>query len=162
MKRKSFSQLNRIFANLANRTRSELRYHWQEIVQAEAPAGLLATAFAAGLLISTIPVPVIDMALAAFIMRRFSRLPRAPLVAAMAMTNNLVMAPVYATTPRVGGVALRWLEGHTPVVAPETVILQVLVGYLIIAASMALAGYALAGTGFYGYRRVRGRSVCSE
>jgi hypothetical protein len=153
MKRVGYAQIKQSIAHLVNRSRSEVRHHWQEVVSAEAPAGLLATAFAAGLLISTVPVPVFDMALAAYVMRRFSRLPRAPFVAAMAMTNNLVMAPVYATTPKVGGMVLHWLEGHTPVVAPEMVLLRVLVGYVIIAVGLALAGYALAGTGFYGYKR---------
>ncbi len=56
--------------------------HWREMVEAEAPAGDMARAFTAGTLVSTIPVPMVDMAIAAFVMRRFSRLPRAPFFAA--------------------------------------------------------------------------------
>jgi hypothetical protein len=137
------------------RARAEARQHWQEVVNAEAPAGMLATAFAAGLLISTIPVPMIDMAIAAYVMRRFSRLPRAPLLAAMAMTNNLVMAPVYATTPKLGGFALHLLAIHTPLAAPDAVAIQILVGYLLVALGLAVGGFALAGTGFYGYKTLR-------
>lgn len=145
---------NRIRA-LKGRVIAEARHHWREMLTAEAPVGVLAFAFTAGLLISTIPVPVIDMALAGLVLRRFSRLPRAPFFAAMAMTNNLVMAPVYASTPKVGGFALHWLAGRAPVALPEALAVQVLVGYLLIVVGLALGGYALAGTGFYGYRKLR-------
>lgn len=140
---------------MAQRVRSTARRHWRELVEAEAPVSALAAAFGVGLLVSTIPVPMVDMALAAYIMRRFTRLPRAPFVAAMAMTNSLVMAPLYASTPKVGGAVLHWMAHHTPLAAPEALLIQILVGYLIIALGLALGGYALAGTGFYGYRTIR-------
>jgi hypothetical protein len=115
----------------------------------------MATAFAAGTLISTIPVPLVDMAIAAYVMRRFSRLPRAPFFAAMALTNNLVMAPLYASTPKLGGLAIGWMAVHTPVAAPDAFVVRVLVGYVLIAAGLALGSFVLANTGFRGYQRAR-------
>ncbi len=129
--------------------------HWREMVEAEAPAGDMARAFTAGTLVSTIPVPMVDMAIAAFVMRRFSRLPRAPFFAAMALTNNVVMAPLYAATPKLGALAIGWMALHTPVALPEALALRVLVGYLMIAAGLGLGSFVLASTGFRGYQRAR-------
>jgi hypothetical protein len=137
------------------RARHEVRSNWREMVEAEAPAGTLATAFATGTLVSTIPVPLVDMAVAAYIMRRFAEFPRAPFFAGMAVANNLVMAPLYASTPKVGGAALGWLASHTPVTAPEALLVRILVGYLLIALGMALASFILANTGFRGYKATR-------
>lgn len=155
MKKFNRFELGKHIRGLIARAVAEVRHHWTEMTSAEAPVGALAFAFTAGLLISTIPVPVIDMALAGLVVRRFSRLPRAPFFAAMAMTNNLVMAPVYASTPKVGGFALHWLSGHAPVALPEALAVQVFVGYLLVTLGLALGGYALAGTGFYSYKRIR-------
>jgi len=135
--------------------RQEVVNQWREMAAAEAPAGDMARAFTAGTLVSTIPVPMVDMAIAAFVMRRFSRLPRAPFFAAMALTNNLVMAPLYASTPRVGGYALQWMAGHTPVVAPEAFLVRVLVGYVLIALGLGLGSYIVANTGFRGLKLAR-------
>lgn len=139
--------------------RAQARAHWREMVEAEAPAGTLATAFAAGTLISTIPVPLVDMAVAAWVTRRFDRMPRAPFFTGMAVANNLVMAPLYASTPRVGGLALGWLATHTPLAAPEAFLIRILVGYLLIAAGLALGSYVLANTGFRGYQATRRRGA---
>ncbi len=135
--------------------RQEAANHWREMVAAEAPAGDMARAFTAGTLVSTIPVPMVDMAIAAFVMRRFSRLPRAPFFAAMAITNNLVMAPLYASTPKLGALAIGWMALHTPVALPEALALRVLVGYLMIAAGLGLGSFIVANTGFRGYQRTR-------
>lgn len=139
------------------RARDEARNNWREMVEAEAPAGTLATAFAAGTLISTIPVPLVDMALAAWVTRRYAEMPRAPFFTGMALTNNLVMAPLYVSTPKLGGFVLGWLAVNTPLVAPEALLLQIMVGYLLIALGLALASFVLASTGFRGYQATRRR-----
>ena len=155
MKTINFAQLKEMAVNRVDRIRREALAHWREMTAAEAPAGEMATAFAAGTLVSTIPVPLVDMAIAAFIMRRFNKLPRAPFFTAMALTNNLVMAPLYASTPRVGGYAIQWMAVHTPVVAPEAFLVRVLVGYLLIALGLALGSYIVANTGFRGLKLAR-------
>ena len=155
MKTINFAQLKEMAVNRVDRIRREALAHWPEMTAAEAPAGEMATAFAAGTLVSTIPLPLVDMAIAAFIMRRYDRLPRAPFFTAMALTNNLVMAPLYASTPKVGGFAIHWMAVHTPVVAPEAFVVRVLVGYVLIALGMALGSFVLANTGFRGLKLAR-------
>ena len=155
MKTINFAQLKEMAVNRVDRIRREALSHWREMTAAEAPAGEMATAFAAGTLVSTIPLPLVDMAIAAFIMRRYDKLPRAPFFTAMALTNNLVMAPLYASTPKVGGFAIHWMAVHTPVVAPEAFVVRVLVGYVLIALGMALGSFVLANTGFRGLKLAR-------
>ena len=138
-----------------DRMRDEVRANVREMLAAEAPAGELAGAFAAGTLISTIPVPLVDMVLAAWVTKRYSEMPRAPFFTGMALANNLFMAPLYASTPRVGGFALHWLSNYTPLVAPEAILIRILVGYLLIALGLALGAYVLASTGFRGYQATR-------
>jgi len=159
MKAKQLTQIKQFVARRVAQVKAQARVHWREMVEAEAPAGTLATAFAAGTLISTIPVPLVDMALAAYVTRRFDRMPRAPFFTGMAVANNLVMAPLYASTPRVGGLALGWLATHTPLAAPEAFLIRILVGYLLIALGLALGSYVLANTGFRGYQATRRRAV---
>ena len=155
MKTITFAQLKQMAVNRVDRIRREALAHWREMTAAEAPAGEMATSFAAGTLVSTIPLPLVDMAIAAFIMRRYDKLPRAPFFTAMALTNNLVMAPLYASTPKVGGFAIHWMSVHTPVVAPEAFVVRVLVGYVLIALGMALGSFVLANTGFRGLKLAR-------
>jgi hypothetical protein len=148
-------QLKQFVTKQIDRARNEARTYWREMVEAEAPTVVMALAMAIGTLVSTIPVPLVDMALATYIMRRFSTIPRAPFFVGMAVANNLIMAPLYASTPKVGGAALGWLSSNTPVVAPEAFLLKILVGYLLIALGLALGSFVLANTGFYGYRVAR-------
>ena len=155
MKSNKSNQMKQFVGSQIDRARCEVRNNWREMVAAEEPAGTMAKAFAGGTLVSTIPVPLVDMALAAYITRRFTQMPRAPFFAGMAVANNLVMAPLYASTPKVGGVALNWLAGHASVNAPEALLVRILVGYLLIALGMALASFVLAGTGFRGYQMAR-------
>lgn len=162
MKAINGTQMRQYAAKRLGHVRQEVGNNWREMVEAEAPAGTLATAFAAGTLISTIPVPLVDMAIAAYVMRRFSRLPRGPFFTGMAVANNLVMAPLYASTPKVGGLALGWLATHTPIPAPEPFLLRILVGYLLIALGLALGSYILANTGFRGYKASRRAPAVAE
>ncbi len=155
MKERFNTNLKEVAARKMGELQSDARRHWREMIEAEAPAGTLATAFAVGTLISTIPVPLVDMALAAYVTRRFSQMPRGPFFTGMALANNLVMAPLYASTPKVGGVALGWVAGNTAWVAPDALLLRVLVGYLLIALGLGLGAYIVASTGFRGYQVTR-------
>jgi hypothetical protein len=143
----------------ATRLREETVSTWRELLEAEASAGTLATAFATGTLVSTIPVPLVDMAVAAYVARRFSSLPRAPFLAGMMVANNLVMAPLYASTPRVGGAVLGWLSRHAELPLWNALPVQILIGYLLIASGMAMASFVLAGTGFRSYKATRRASA---
>lgn len=155
MKRNYTNKIKQYAARHIDRLRVEVRHNWREMVEADAPTATLATAFATGTLISTIPVPLVDMALAAFVTKRFSEMPRGPFFTGMALANNLIMAPLYASTPKVGTLALGWLASNTPMVAPEALLVRILVGYLLIALGLGLAAFILATTGFSGYKATR-------
>lgn len=158
MKAITTNKIKKYVFDKAKGLRGQAREHWREMVNAEAPAGTLALAFAVGTLISTIPVPLVDMALAAYVTRRYSGMPRGPFFSGMALANNLVMAPLYASTPKVGGMALGWLSMNTPLVAPEAFLIRIFVGYLLIASGLALGSFVVASTGFRGYQATRRRA----
>lgn len=155
MKQINFAQIKYIADTQVERARNQARVYWQEMSQTEAPAVVMAAVMAVGTLIGTIPIPMLDMALAAFVMRRYASMPRAPFFVGMALANNLVMAPLYATTPKVGGAALGWVATYSPMAAPDVFMLKIVVGYLLIAVGLALGCFLLANTGFYGYRLTR-------
>lgn len=157
MKAITTNTIKHLAAGKIDALRRQAGENWHEMVNAEAPAGTLALAFATGTLISTIPVPLVDMALAAYVTRRFSGMPRGPFFTGMALANNLVMAPLYASTPKVGGMALGWVTTNTPIVAPEAFMIRILVGYLLIAMGLALGSYVVASTGFRGLQASRRR-----
>lgn len=155
MKKINFISIKNFANTQIERARNQARVYWQEMVQAEASIVFMAAVMAIGTLICTIPIPMLDMAMAAFVMRRYASMPRAPFFVGMALANNLVMAPLYATTPKVGGAALGWVATHSPMAAPDVFLLKIIVGYLLIAVGLALGCFLLANTGFYGYRLSR-------
>lgn len=155
MNNKNTNKIKQYATRQAGRLRDEARANWREMVAAEAPTNTLATAFATGTLISTIPIPFVDMIMAAFVTRRFTEMPRAPFFTGMAVANNLVMAPLYASTPKVGALALGWLASNTALVTPDALLLRILVGYLLIALGLGLAAFVLASTGFHGLKLSR-------
>lgn len=132
----------------------ELKGQWREMVQAEAPVPVLAAAFAVGTLVSMVPVPVVDMMVAALVMRLLHRLPRGPIMTAMAIWNSFIMAPVYATSPKVGGVVIAEASAHS-VAVPDALAVQVVVGMVLIALGMGLASFVLSATFFATVRRGR-------
>lgn len=152
MKAKTTAKIKQYAIRQIDRIREEVSANWQEMIEAKAPTNTLATAFATGTVISTIPIPLVDMALAAFVTRRFSDMPRAPFFTGMALANNLVMAPLYASTPKVGALALGWLASNTALIAPDALVIRILVGYLLIAMGLGLAAFILASTGFHGLK----------
>jgi uncharacterized protein (DUF2062 family) len=128
------------------RTVDEFRSEYREMIRADAPVLTLAAAFAVGTLVSMVPIPVLDMALAAMVMRLVRGLPRGPIVVAMALWNSVVMAPVYATSPRVGGLLIATMASHSSLQIPDAILLQVLVGTVALAAGMSLGSFLIATT----------------
>lgn len=131
-------------AQRAQSVLAELRSNWQQMIRAEAPVLILAVAFMVGTLVSMVPVPVVDMVVAGLVMRRLQRLPRGPIVAAMALWNSFIMAPLYATSPRVGGAVLSSAAGYSHLAVPDTLLPRLVVGNLTIALVLALASFLLA------------------
>lgn len=116
----------------------ELRALWLEMMRSDVPALILAISFAVGTLVSMVPIPVVDMLVAGLVMRALHRLPRGPIVAAMAIWNSVIMAPVYATSPRVGGLVLTTAAAHSNRLGPTDALLpRIIVGNVAIAIAMA-------------------------
>lgn len=133
----------------------ELQAHWHEMIRAEAPVLALAIAFTVGTVVSMVPVPVLDMMIAAAVMRLLHRLPRGPFMAAMAMWNSVVMAPVYAASPKVGGLVISTAAVHSSIAIPDMVIVRLAVGTGLIALGMALFSFLLATSVFSALRLQR-------
>ncbi|MEZ4518056.1 MAG: DUF2062 domain-containing protein [Chloroflexota bacterium] len=130
---------------------AELRVQWLEMVRADAPALALAAAFAIGTLVSMVPVPVVDMMLAALVMRLIHRMPRGPVVAAMALWNSFIMAPVYASSPKVGGLLITTAIPQQPS-SSNAILPRIIVGNLAIAVGLALCSFLAAATLFSALR----------
>lgn len=127
---------------------TDLHALWREMVQSDVPALVLAVAFAVGTLLSMVPIPVVDMLIAGLVMRLLRRLPRGPIVAAMALWNSVIMAPVYATSPRVGGVLLSTAAAHSPLYVPDALLPRLIVGNLAIGVALAVFSFLLAAVIF--------------
>lgn len=119
----------------------DLRLQFSQLVAGEVPAARAAAAFAVGTVVSTIPLPFVDVALGAAVLRLSAgRLPRLPIVAAMAIWNNLIMAPLYLATPRLGAAVLGTLR---PGADAAAWLPAVLVGYALIVALLTGFAYGL-------------------
>lgn len=135
----------------------DLWTQFNDMVEGDTPPATAAAAFAAGTLVSTVPVPFLDVALGALVLRLSAgRLPRLPIVLAMALWNNLVMAPLYLATPRVGTfvlglIAPDWVTGSGLALLPG-----ILIGYgVIISLLVSFAYGAMRG----GLALARGRAT---
>jgi hypothetical protein len=149
--------LVKMAAERIGRARTEYTTQFQAMLNDDTPAAETAMAFAAGTLVSTVPVPFLDMALAMLVLRLAgNRLPKLPIMAAMALWNNLIMAPLYATTPRIGGYVLTRVALDMATTPSLDLVLRIVIGYLIIVATLTVFGYAAvrAGIGHYQARRV--------
>lgn len=117
----------KLIAHLTRIT-SDFRAECQHMTRGEAKVVVLATAFSVGTLVSMVPIPVLDMMLAALVMRLLHRLPRGPIFAAMAVWNNMVMAPLYATSPRLGGGLISTVSAHSSLRISDAILPRVLIG----------------------------------
>lgn len=135
------------------RARTDFNEQFRAMLDADTPADSTAAAFAAGTLVSTIPVPFLDMALAMLVLRLAGqRLPRLPILAAMALWNNLIMAPLYATTPRIGGFVLTRVPVEMAASPTLDLVLRILVGYIVIALTLTVVGYVAVRLGVGQYQ----------
>lgn len=99
---------------------------WQRVqgalgnmLQIDAPPQVIARSFAIGTLISVLPTPGLNFALAALLATRF-KVNKAGLLAAVSFWNALVVAPLYALSFQMG----EWVFGVTPAAAGSLPLLQ--------------------------------------
>lgn len=79
-----------------------LREQWLVLSQTNAAPKSIALAFAIGTFISVLPTPGLNIPLATLLASSFKQLNRAGLLAAVAVWNALVVAPIYALSHKVG------------------------------------------------------------
>lgn len=122
---------------------------WHDFLYTEATPHSLALAFALGTLISVLPTPGLNIALAAGLTAVNKSLNRSGLFGAVAVWNAVVVAPLYALSYELG----EFLFGQTALTLPmgmpvwvETAVRfcqQFLIGNLIIAAVTAAVSYGV-------------------
>ena len=129
-------------------TLASLRCRWQQFIDSNATPGNIAAAFALGTLISVLPTPGLNIALASGLTMLFKSLNRVGLFAAIGVWNAIVVAPLYALSYRVGD----WLFADSvwslPLTMPAWMGTAVsfaqnfLIGNLLVAITITLASYA--------------------
>jgi len=127
--------------------KTRLAQKWHGFLYTEATPHSLALAFALGTLISVLPTPGLNIALAAGLTAVNKSLNRSGLFGAVAVWNAVVVAPLYALSYELGeflfGQAALSLPAGMPVWVETAVRFcqQFLIGNLIIAAVTAAASY---------------------
>ncbi|HEX6385738.1 MAG TPA: hypothetical protein VF177_13790, partial [Anaerolineae bacterium] len=99
-----------------------------------------------------LPLPGLDLVLTSLLLRRFKEMERLPLFAAMALWNNVVAAPLYVASPKVGTFIVA-LTPYTATSDPAVVwVGSFLAGNLVITAGVSTASYVLVYLGFSRYK----------
>jgi uncharacterized protein (DUF2062 family) len=138
-----------------NRLKGKVKKEWQDIVQSEASADGVARAFAVGTFVGLVPIPGLDIVLTILVLRLFKQVERSPLFAAMAVWNNLVAAPFYATGYKVGDACLKLAPTAIAEKASHPTfawLFPFAVGNFIIALVMAIASYFAVRQGLNRYK----------
>lgn len=124
LSRLSFNRLPEIFKG-----------HWQELTQLDASAQNIALAFAVGTFISVLPIPGIDLVLVTLLAALFKQLNRTAMIAALAVWNTFVVAPIYVLSHKVGT--------SIPLLADKNLFIGFLVGNLLLAVVITAVSYLI-------------------
>jgi uncharacterized protein (DUF2062 family) len=110
----------------------------------------MARSFALGTLISVLPTPGFNIALAALLATKFKQLNKASLLAAVGVWNGFVVAPLYALSYQIGellfGVMPNGLMGVPLQVAVMSLLKGFLVGNVLIALVITAVSYIIVKT----------------
>jgi uncharacterized protein (DUF2062 family) len=134
----------------------EVRGQWEELLETGATPGSVAGAFAAGTFISALPVPMLELVAFLVVSRFVSKPKRLPLLTAQAMWNSVVMAPLYAVSPKVGQVVVEAAANRGVISAAPmngSWLVGVVAGNLVIAGLLTAASYAVVRVGYGRYQR---------
>ncbi|MCB9422317.1 MAG: DUF2062 domain-containing protein [Ardenticatenaceae bacterium] len=118
-----------------NRLPEMLKTHWQELIQLDASAQNIALAFAVGTFISVLPIPGIDLALVTLLASLFKQLNRTAMIAALAVWNTFVVAPIYVLSHKVGA--------SLPLLADKNLVIGFLAGNLLLAVVITAVSYLI-------------------
>lgn len=127
-----------------NRLTHAFKQQWQEMVQTNASPKHIALAFAVGTFISVLPTPGLNLVLATLLASLFKQLNRAGLLAAIAVWNAVVVAPIYALSHKVGT--------SLPVFSEQNLAVGFLVGNLLLAVVITAVSYLIVHVGIGRYQ----------
>ena len=127
-----------------NQLPNVLKLRCQELVQTNASPQSIALAFAVGTFISVLPTPGLNLVLATLLASRFKQLNRAGLLAAIAVWNTFVVAPIYVLSHKVGA--------SLPIFSDHHLAIGFLVGNLLLAVVITAVSYLIVQVGINRYK----------
>lgn len=132
-----------------NQITGELKQSWRRLIQLDASSQNIALAFAVGTFISVLPIPGIDLALVTLLASVFKQLNRAGMLAALAVWNTFVVAPIYVLSHKVGS--------SLPLLSEQHLAVGFLVGNLLLAVVITAVSYFIVqvGIGRYQTQKIR-------
>lgn len=133
-----------------------LKQRWQEMAQTNASPQKVALAFAVGTFISILPTPGLNLALVTLLASLFKQLNRPGLLAAVAIWNAFVVAPIYALSHKVGSLVSTLLTLSFES-ASQNLAIGFLMGNLLLAVVITAVSYFIVqvGIGRYQTQKVR-------
>ena len=126
-----------------------LKQRWQDLTDAGASPQTIALSFAVGTFISVLPIPGIDLALIALLGSLFKQLNRTGMLAAVAVWNTFVVAPLYILSQKIGS--------SLPLLSDQSLVIGFLVGNFLLAVVVTAVSYIIVqiGVGRYQTQKVR-------
>ena len=122
-----------------------MKQRWQELVQTNASPQSIALAFAIGTFISVLPTPGLNLVLATLLASLFKQLNRTGLLAAIAVWNAFVVAPIYVLSHKVGT--------SLPILSNQNLAIGFLVGNLLLALVITAVSYLIVQMGISRYKK---------
>ena len=121
-----------------NQIAVRVKQQWQELTRLNTSTDNIALAFAVGTFISVLPIPGIDLALVTLLAAIFKQLNKAGMLAALAVWNTFVVAPIYVLSHKVGA--------SLPLLAEQHLAVAFLVGNLLLAVGITAVSYFIVHT----------------
>lgn len=118
-----------------NQLANVMKQRWQELIQTNASPQSIALAFAVGTFISLLPIPGIDLVLVTLLASLFKQLNRTGLLAALAVWNAFVVAPIYVLSHKVGA--------SLPIFSEQNLAVGFLAGNLLLAVGLTAVSYLI-------------------
>jgi uncharacterized protein (DUF2062 family) len=127
-----------------NQLADGLKQRWQELLQLNASPRNIALAFAVGTFISVLPIPGIDLALIMVLASLFKQLNRTGMLAAVAVWNTFVVAPLYVLSHKIGS--------SLPILPEQNLAIEFLVGNLLLAVVITTVSFLIVQFGIGRYQ----------
>ena len=129
-----------------------LKRRWQELTQPDVSPQAFALAFAVGTFISVLPIPGLDLALVTLLASLFKQLSRAGLLAAIAIWNTFVVAPIYVLSHQVGSMVTASFPPLSFADDTNNLVAGFLVGNLLLAVVITAVSYFVVHVGINRYQ----------